>query len=46
MGQRGKKETFWLALHRSTPKMAVPRKNVGRNGTFSEEVQLFSGVLT
>jgi len=46
MGERGKKETSWLALHRSTAKMAVLGKNVGRNGTSSQEVQRFSGVLT
>jgi hypothetical protein len=46
MGERGKKETSWLALHRSTAKMAGPRKNVGRNGTSSQEVHRFSGVLT
>jgi hypothetical protein len=49
MGERDKKEASWLALHRSTAKMAMLallRKNVGRNGTSSQEVQRFSGVLT
>jgi hypothetical protein len=46
MGERGKQETSWLELHRSTANIAVLRKNMGRNGTSSQEVQRFSGLLT